>query len=266
MKTETKLLLQQCRDALLQQRDEQIAALLTQWFEGMIGEEDMEEDLDDLCLLLHYRVQSRGSQRSYATYTSWWEVEGALQPSEGTFLCADVPSLRQRLLEMSPRQLDLVVELAYQVRARGAELEGEARPSTGHAGLREMATWLAQVRPSALVERWALPPAPRPIERQEERRQREQEKAARAPPQRRARDGPAGAKRSRRRSPASRATSSCSPTRRKGCRIPSATGAKSTGSPRSGSTSSDGIWPRCARRPRPSAGSRPARCCRDSRS
>src|ERR1051326_5984705 len=180
MKTETKLLLQQCRDALLQQRDEQIAALLTQWFEGMIGEEDMEEDLDDLCPLLHYRVQSRGSQRSYATYTSWWEGEGALQPSEGTFLCADVPSLRQRLLEMSPRQLDLVVELAYQVRARGAELEGEARPSTGHAGLREMATWLAQVRPSALVERRALPPAPRPIERQEERRQREQEQAAQA--------------------------------------------------------------------------------------
>ncbi len=88
MKAKTEALLQQCRTALLQQSDERIAALLAQWFELMIGDEGMDEELDDLCLLLDYRVQSWGAQISYATYTSWWEVEGYLEPSEGTFLCA----------------------------------------------------------------------------------------------------------------------------------------------------------------------------------
>jgi hypothetical protein len=106
MKAETEALLQQCRTALLQQSDERVAALLTQWFEGMIGDEGMDEELDDLCLLLDYRVQSWGAQISYATYTSWWEVEGYLEPSEGTFFCADVLSLRQRLLDMPIKQFD----------------------------------------------------------------------------------------------------------------------------------------------------------------
>ena len=38
MKAETEALLQQCRTALLQQSDEHIAALLTQWFEYMKGD------------------------------------------------------------------------------------------------------------------------------------------------------------------------------------------------------------------------------------
>src|SRR6266566_2814739 len=100
MKAITEALLQQCRTALLQQSDERIAALLAQWFELMIGDEGMDEELDDLCLLLDYRVQSWGAHISYATYTSWWEVEGYLEPSEGTFFCADVASLRKLLLDM----------------------------------------------------------------------------------------------------------------------------------------------------------------------
>ncbi len=54
MKAETGALLQQCRSALLRQSDECIAALLTQWFEFMIGEESIDEEIDDLCLLLDY--------------------------------------------------------------------------------------------------------------------------------------------------------------------------------------------------------------------
>jgi hypothetical protein len=37
MKAETEALLQECRTALLQQSNERMAALLTQWFECMIG-------------------------------------------------------------------------------------------------------------------------------------------------------------------------------------------------------------------------------------
>lgn len=180
MKTETKVLLQQCRDALLQQSNEHLAELLTSWFEGMIGEEGMDEDLDDLCLLLHYRVQTRGSQHSYATYTSWWEVEGSLAPSEGTFLCADAASLRKRLLEMPLKQFDLVVELAYQARSREAEQAGEPHPPTGPAGLRELATWLAGPHPTSPAERRPLPRTSYPMESPEERRLHEHAWAARA--------------------------------------------------------------------------------------
>jgi hypothetical protein len=174
-------LLQQSRIALLQQSDERIAALLAQWFELMIGDEGMDEELDDLCLLLDYRVQSWGAQTSYATYTSWWEVEGYLEPSGGTFLCADVASLRQRLLDMSIKQFGLVVELAYQARSIAAELEGEPRLPTGPALLREMAVWLAGAVPeSDGAERRALPRTYARVESGEERRRREQERAAQA--------------------------------------------------------------------------------------
>jgi hypothetical protein len=149
MKAETEALLQECRTALLQQSNERIAALLTEWFECLIGEEGMDEELDDLCLLLDYRVQSWGAQISYATYTSWWEVEGYLEPSEGTFVCADVASLRKRLLDMSIKQFGLVVELAYQARSMVAELKGEPHLPTGPALLREMAVWLVDAVPES---------------------------------------------------------------------------------------------------------------------
>ena len=180
MKTEMKALLQQCREALLQHSDEHIAALLGHWLEGMIGEEEREEVLDDLCLLLHFRVLSWGTQQAYATYTSWWEVEGSLEPSEGTFFCADVGSLRKLLLDLPLKQFDLVVELAEQARARGAELAGEPHPPTGKAWLRELAAWLAGPLPASLAEQRPLPRASHPPESPEERRLREDAWAASA--------------------------------------------------------------------------------------
>jgi len=181
MKAETEALLQQCRTALLQQSDERVGALLTQWFEGMIGDEGMDEELDDLCLLLDYRVQSWGAQISYATYTSWWEVEGYLEPSEGTFFCADVLSLRQRLLDMPIKQFDLVVELAYQARSMVAELEGGVRLPTGPTLLREMVKWLAGAVPeSERAKRRTTPQGYTRVESKEQRRSREQERAVQA--------------------------------------------------------------------------------------
>src|SRR5438874_230458 len=179
MKVETETLLQQCRTALLQQSDERIAALLAQWFELMIGDEGLDEELDDLCLLLDYHVQSWGAQISYATYTSWWEVEGYLEPSEGTFICADVASLRQRLLDMPIKQFDLVLELAYQARSMVAELEGTPYPPTGPTLLREMTVWLAGAIPeSEHAGRRTLPQAYSHVESKEQQCGREQEKPA----------------------------------------------------------------------------------------
>jgi hypothetical protein len=180
MKAETEALLQQCRTALLQQSDERVAALLTQWFEGMIGDEGMDEELDDLCLLLDYRVQSWGAQISYATYTSWWEVEGYLEPSEGTFFCADVLSLRQRLLDMPIKQFDLVVELAYQARSMVAELECGVRLPTGPALLREMVVWLVGAVPASARAKRTPPQGYTRVESKEQRRSREQARAAQA--------------------------------------------------------------------------------------
>lgn len=58
MTSETESLLYHCRAALLQRSDEQLATLLKCWFEFMVGDESIEEVLDDLCLLLGYRVRS----------------------------------------------------------------------------------------------------------------------------------------------------------------------------------------------------------------
>ncbi len=180
MKPETEALLRQCRTALLQQSDENVAALLAYWFETMIGEEHMEEDIDDLCLLLDYRVQSWGAPTVYATYTSWWEVEGYLEPGEGIFTCTDVRSLRLRLLDMSPKQLDLLVELAFQVRSLLAEMDGQSQPATGHEGLRETAAWIAQAAPPTRHVAPSTPPPsfePAPDPNREQQRLRDKDQA-----------------------------------------------------------------------------------------
>jgi len=79
MKPETEQLLHQCRTALLQQSNEQLNTLFVSWFERLVGEESMDEALDDLCLLLGYGIRSLHSHILYATYTAWWEVEAELQ-------------------------------------------------------------------------------------------------------------------------------------------------------------------------------------------
>ncbi|MEO7021178.1 MAG: hypothetical protein ABI234_13565 [Ktedonobacteraceae bacterium] len=182
MKPETEALLRQCRASLLRQSDQHVAALLAYWFETMIGEEHMEEDIDDLCLMLDYRVQTYGSQTIYGTYTSWWEVEGYLEPGEGIFTCANVPSLRLRLLDMSPKEFDLVVELAYQVRSLLNQMDGRSQPPTGHPGLREMSIWMQQTilptkRSAPEPEPVTSVPLPQPVtaESKEQRRKRDKE-------------------------------------------------------------------------------------------
>ncbi len=123
MALDTTALLSQYRAALLRRSNEQLDALLQGWFVRMIGNEEMDEDLDDLCLLLDYRVRSLSGATSYATYTAWWEVEGYLAPGEGIFICADVPSLHARLTNMPLKQFDLVMRLAYHAHMRAVQLE-----------------------------------------------------------------------------------------------------------------------------------------------
>jgi hypothetical protein len=139
-------LLLQCRIALLQCSDEQLDILLKSWFESMIGEESMDETLDDLCLLLNYRVRTWGTQTSYGTYTAWWEVEGSLLVEEGEgsgeFFCANVAALRQKLLGLSIKQFDLVVGVAYQV----LSLDDQRPPlPVGQTFLYVFAHWLSDV-------------------------------------------------------------------------------------------------------------------------
>ena len=92
MKPETEQLLHQCRTALLQQSNEQLNTLFVSWFERLVGEESMDEALDDLCLLLGYGIRSLQSRILYATYTSWWEVEGEAG-LDGEFVCLEVTAL-----------------------------------------------------------------------------------------------------------------------------------------------------------------------------
>src|SRR5215469_11453725 len=138
MKPETERLLQQCRAVLLQYSNEQLNTLFVSWLEHMIGEEHMDEDLDDLCLLLGYGIRSAHSQHLYATYTAWWEVEGCDDP-DGEFVCLNVAALQERLVTMPIKQFDLVAELAYQVCVQDAEAENKAHPPIGQEWLRALA-------------------------------------------------------------------------------------------------------------------------------
>jgi len=181
MTPETEALLYQCRVALLQYGDEQLGALLGYWFKFMIGEEAMDEELDDLCLLLDYRVQSWGAKTSYGTYTAWWEVEGYLAPEGGVFICADMVSLRQCLLNMPVEQFGLVMELAYQARLVEVELRGEPSLLTGNGFLRQLAAWLGDVASRFKNVQWGnLSHLRQNLETKDQRRMHEQEIIARA--------------------------------------------------------------------------------------
>ncbi len=141
MKPETEKLLHQCRVALLHYSNEQLDALFVSWFERMVGEEYMDEALDDLCLLLDYGIRSLHSHILYATYTAWWEVEGSAD-LDGEFVCLDVAALQHHLITMSIKQFALVAELAYQVCALDAGVEDQPCPPTGQEWLHALAVWL----------------------------------------------------------------------------------------------------------------------------
>ncbi len=142
MKPETERLLHQCRSALLQQSNEQLHTLFVSWFEHLVGEESIEETLDDLCLLLGYGIRSVESQILYATSTAWWEVEGCAD-LDGEFECAEVAALQHRLITMPIKQFALLADLAHHVCTLDAEAEGQPRPPTGQEWLRALAAWLS---------------------------------------------------------------------------------------------------------------------------
>ena len=141
MKPETEKLLHQCRVMLLHYSNEQLNTLFMSWFERMVGEESIDEVLDDLCLLLGYGVRSAHSHILYATYTAWWEVEGSAD-LDGEFECVDVAALQHHLITMPIKQFAFVTELAYHVCVLDAEVEGQLCPPTGQEWLRALAAWL----------------------------------------------------------------------------------------------------------------------------
>lgn len=160
MKPETERLLHQCRAALLQYNNEQLNTLFLSWFERMIGEEYMDEALDDLCLLLGYRIHASHSQIVYASYTAWWEVEG-YAGLDGEFACVDGAALQHRLITMPIKQFELITELAYQICAQDAEMEGQSCPPGGQDWLRTLAAWLDNGAKEPFHEQiWHKTPSP----------------------------------------------------------------------------------------------------------
>lgn len=142
MKPETEHLLHQCRSAFLQQSNEQLHTLFVSWFECLVGEESVDETLDELCLLLGYGIRSAQSQILYATYTAWWEVEGC-SDLDGEFECAEVAALQHCLITMPIKQFALLADLAYHVCSLEAEVDWQPHPPTGQEWLRALAAWLS---------------------------------------------------------------------------------------------------------------------------
>src|SRR5579859_1145578 len=183
MKPETERLLHQCRAALLQYSNEQLNTLFVSWFERMVGEEFMDEDLDDLCLLLGYGIRSAHTHLLYSTYTAWWEVEG---DPDGEFICSNVAALQQYLITMPVKQFGLIAELAFQVCTQEAETDSQPRPPIGQEWLRALAAWLntgAQepfYRQIWLNQPPTPPPSPPPQQLSRKQRKAQQRKAEQA--------------------------------------------------------------------------------------
>jgi hypothetical protein len=133
MKPETEKLLQQCRAVLLHYSNEQLNTLFVSWFERLVGEESMDEALDDLCLLLGYGIRSAHAPTLYATYTAWWEVEGSAD-ADGEFVCVEVAALQHLcwLLGTSVRKIDdVALDLVIVLRAVAFTDEGMQEQTWG---------------------------------------------------------------------------------------------------------------------------------------
>jgi hypothetical protein len=151
---ETKLLHRQCLAALLERDDATIAQLISEWFGHFIGDESIaliDEDLDDLCLALGYRVYSSASDHSYGTYTAWWEVEGSFDYSQGAFYCEDISLLRSRLVELTDALLDTLLDMVVDVYDFQAVAEGAAPLVRFPGGAPQLASWLRGVEPAINV-------------------------------------------------------------------------------------------------------------------
>jgi hypothetical protein len=151
MKAATKQLEKQCQAALLEHDDEAIAQFLARWLAYFVGDDSTEfldEDLDDMCLALGFRVATYGQAHSYSTYTAWWEVEGFREPGEGVFSCPDPVALRTYLSELSHAHISTLIELLVQVYDQEAESSGNAALERGAAGLNVLATWIREQKPS----------------------------------------------------------------------------------------------------------------------
>jgi hypothetical protein len=161
MKAETKLLHRQCLAALLERDDATIAQLISGWFGHFIGDESIafiDEDLDDLCLALGYRVYASGSDRSFGTYTAWWEVVGSFDYPQGAFYCEDIALLRSRLVELSDALLATLLDMIVDVYDFQAEAAGASPLVRFPTGAPQLASWLRGVEPAINV---AGPPPPR---------------------------------------------------------------------------------------------------------
>jgi hypothetical protein len=109
-------LLERLRGILLERSNEYLGELLGYWFDLLIGEDVLEELLDDCCQLLNYHVMSASTRQSYQTYTAWQEIEGR-DAASGTFHCGDKKILRQRIIALPLAQIELVMNLAAQAYA-----------------------------------------------------------------------------------------------------------------------------------------------------
>ncbi len=109
-------LLERLRTILLARSNNQLCELLEYWFDLLIGEDAIEELLDDCCQLLDYNIMSTSREQSYHTYTAWREIEGS-GAANGTFYCADKKALRRRINFLSSSQIEQVINLAYQAYA-----------------------------------------------------------------------------------------------------------------------------------------------------
>jgi hypothetical protein len=109
-------LLERLRGVLLARSNECLGELLGYWLDLLVGEDVIEELLDDCCQLLDYHVMSAATGQSYQTYTAWQEIEGR-DAANGNFYCEDKKILRQRIIALSLAQIELVMNLAAQAYA-----------------------------------------------------------------------------------------------------------------------------------------------------
>jgi hypothetical protein len=130
-RAEVERMMERVRQALLALTEARLLEIVGTWIEAMLNEEcyDGDDDLDECCLQLGYRVVSGATDRSYPTCSAWWDQEAEVEEPQGATLTRVAgDSLHRRIAALSLKDLDRLTEVAFQAKGIEAEVWGTARP------------------------------------------------------------------------------------------------------------------------------------------
>ncbi len=127
MKPETKALLESIRAELLKCTDEQLSRIIDPWMDAAFFSDESDKSLVRLLLVFGYQVQAVTD-----------DLDELVTPPLGNF--------RQKITQMSLKEVDSLCQAAHLSMTMDAEAEGEKRPRKGQEFLSDLVSSLGLMR------------------------------------------------------------------------------------------------------------------------